>query len=107
MFDIFRLKEVLVQYKKVFVSEQWPNEKYKWEAVKCFQDNWDINAKDFADTVRHQTFITLVLLHWPKEFVSPQVSLQPHEKMALHSGGPSSIRAVMLGKMKMVALFGN
>ena len=49
MFDIFRLKEVLVQYKKVFVSEQWPNEKYKWEAVKCFQDNWDINAKDFAD----------------------------------------------------------
>ena len=49
MFDIFRLKEVLVQYKKVFVSEQWPNEKYKWEAVKCFQANCDIKAKDFAD----------------------------------------------------------
>ena len=29
MFDIFRLKEVLVQYKKVFVSEQWPNEKFQ------------------------------------------------------------------------------
>lgn len=23
--------------------------KYKWEAVKWFQDHWDINANDFAD----------------------------------------------------------
>ena len=49
MFDIFRLKEVLVKYKENFVSKQWPNEKYKWEAVKCFQDNCDVNAPDFAD----------------------------------------------------------
>lgn len=31
MFDKFRLKEVLVEYKKRFVQQQWPNEKYKWE----------------------------------------------------------------------------
>ena len=62
MFDIFRLKEVLVQYKKVFVSEQWPNEKYKWEAVKCFQDNWDINAKDFADMLTRSLSKTCNLL---------------------------------------------
>ena len=49
MFDKFRLKDVLVQYKKDFVTTQWGNEKYKWEAVKCFQDNWDVNAEDFAD----------------------------------------------------------
>ena len=53
MFDIFRLKEVLVQYKKVFVSEQWPNEKYKWEAVQCFQENWDINSADFAQMLKN------------------------------------------------------
>ena len=47
MFDQFRLKEVLVQYKKDFLSKHWKDEKYKWEAVKCFQDNWDINASDF------------------------------------------------------------
>ena len=29
MFDKFRLKEVLVQYKKNFVSTQWGDEKYK------------------------------------------------------------------------------
>ena len=49
MFDIFRLKEVLVQNKTVFMSEHSPNEKDKWEAVKCCQDNCDINAKYFAD----------------------------------------------------------
>lgn len=49
MFDKFRLKDVLVKYKQDFIPTQWGNEKYKWEAVKCFQDNWDVNAADFAD----------------------------------------------------------
>ena len=48
MFDKFRLKEAVVEYKKRFVQTQWPDEKYKWEAVKCFQVNWDVNADDFA-----------------------------------------------------------
>lgn len=39
MFDQFRLKDVLVSYKKNFVSKQWGDEKYKWEAVKWFQKN--------------------------------------------------------------------
>lgn len=37
MFDKVTLKEVLVEYKRRFVSKQWPDEKYKWEAVQCFQ----------------------------------------------------------------------
>ena len=37
MFDKFRLKAALVEYKKRFVQTQWPDEKYKWEAVKCFR----------------------------------------------------------------------
>ena len=49
MFDKLRLKEVLAQYKKNFVSTQWGDEKYKWEAVKWFQDHWDVNAPDFAE----------------------------------------------------------
>lgn len=49
MIDLQKLSEVLAKYKEVFVTEQWPNEKYKWEAVKCFQDNWNVNAEDFAD----------------------------------------------------------
>ena len=48
MFDKFRLKAALVEYKKCFVQTQWPDEKYKWEAVKCFQINWDVNSDNFA-----------------------------------------------------------
>ena len=49
MFEQFRLKDVRVQYKQNFVSKLWGEEKYKWEAVKWFQDNWDVNAPDFAE----------------------------------------------------------
>lgn len=44
-----RLQEVLATYKQNFVGQWWDGEKYKWEAIKGFQDNWDINAPDFAD----------------------------------------------------------
>lgn len=46
MLDKERLKFALENYKKDFPT-WWEEEKYKWEAVKCFQDNWDINASDF------------------------------------------------------------
>ena len=89
MFDIFRLKEVLVQYKKVFVSEQWPNEKYKWEAVKCFQDNWDINAKDFADMLTRSLSKTCNLLASMNNF--PAKMIQGFAKVA-----PEEVRAMFI-----------
>lgn len=52
MFNKIRLKQILAEYKKVFVHQQWPNEKYKWEAVQCFQNNWDINSPDFAQMLK-------------------------------------------------------
>lgn len=72
MFDKFRLKEVLVEYKKRFVQQQWPNEKYKWEAVQCFQLNWDVNSDDFAQmltkslaqTANLLTCLTLINTCW-------------------------------------------
>lgn len=32
-----------------FVSTQWGCEKYKWEAVKWFHDNWAVNASDYLE----------------------------------------------------------
>ncbi len=52
MFNKIRLKQILAEYKKVFAQQQWPNEKYKWEAVQCFQNNWDINSPDFAQMLK-------------------------------------------------------
>ena len=48
MINLEKLQNALVEYKKIF-DERWQGEKYKWEAVKWFQDHWEINANDFAD----------------------------------------------------------
>ena len=50
MFNQLRLKEALRQYKKDFVATHWNEEKYKWEAVKCFQDNWDMLSQSLSKT---------------------------------------------------------
>lgn len=60
MFNKVRLKQILAEYKKVFAQQQWPNEKYKWEAVQCFQENWDINSADFAQMLKN-LWIRLVI----------------------------------------------
>ena len=57
-----QLKNVLTQYKADFVSRQWKNEMYKWEAVKWFQDHWDINAPDFPEMLRCSLEKTMNLL---------------------------------------------
>ena len=42
MIDEIKLAEIIDAYKESF-SEHRPNERYKWEAVKTFQDNWKPN----------------------------------------------------------------
>ena len=61
MFNEFRLKEVLIQYTEDYDSH-WKNEKYKWEAVKWFQDNWNINAENFAEMLERSLDKTYNLL---------------------------------------------
>lgn len=68
MFDKIRLKNVLVEYKRRFVREQWPNENFKWEAVKYFQDNWDVNADDFSGMLKKSLSKTDSLLASPNNF---------------------------------------
>ena len=83
MFDKFRLKDVLVQYKKDFISTQWGNEKYKWEAIKCFQDNWDVNADDFADMLKLSLSKTFNLLasmnNFPARMITGFAKTAPEE----------------------------
>lgn len=61
MINLEKLQNALVEYKKIF-DERWHGEKYKWEAVKWFQDHWDINANDFADMFAKATEKTANLL---------------------------------------------
>ena len=85
MIDRFRLKDVLAQYKQNFVSKQWGEEKYKWEAVKWFQDNWDVNASDFAEMLDRSLDKTYNLLasanNFPKGMIIVLQNL-PQKKCA-------------------------
>ena len=87
MFDQFRLKDVLAQYKQSFDSTQWGNEKYKWEAVKWFQDNWDVNASDFPEMLSRSLDKTFNLLasnnNFPKGMIVGFAKAAPEEVRAM------------------------
>ena len=51
MIHVEKLKPVLEEFKKDF-PEFWEDEKYKLEAVKQFQDNWNIEAEDFGEMLK-------------------------------------------------------
>ena len=61
MINIEKLKQVIEAYKADF-SEHFEEERYKWEAVKCFQDNWDIDALDFVAMLKKSMSKTYNLL---------------------------------------------
>ncbi len=89
MFDELRMKDALVSYKRDFAKKQWPNEKYKWEAVKHFQDNWDVNATDFADMLTRSLAKTFNLLASVNNF--PAKMIQSFAKVA-----PEEVRAMFI-----------
>ncbi len=58
MIDQERLQKIVAKYKQEFDPWIWQKkhnsikcggEQYKWVAVQTFQDNWDLEAEDFAD----------------------------------------------------------
>ena len=53
-FDIEKFNKALDFFRKSFV-EHWEDEKYKWQAVKHFQENWNINADDFSAMFENST----------------------------------------------------
>lgn len=87
MFDKLILKRVLSNYKNDFVSFQWKNEQYKWETVKCFQDNWDVNAPDFHEMLVRSLSKTYNLLasmnNYPAKMIQEFALVAPEEVRAM------------------------
>ncbi len=87
MFNESRLREVLVRYKQSFVSQLWGNEKYKWQAAKWFQDNWDVNAEDFSEMLNRSLDKTFNLLasmnNFPKGMIVSFAKAAPEEVRAM------------------------
>ncbi|MBR7016388.1 MAG: EVE domain-containing protein [Lachnospiraceae bacterium] len=61
MINLEKLKPILSGYKEYFPTH-WEDEKYKWEAVKHFQDHWDIKAENFGEMFKKATEKTSNLL---------------------------------------------
>ena len=102
MLDKFRLKAALVEYKKCFVQTQWPDEKYKWEAVKCFQINWDVNSDNFAGMLTKALSQTGNLLasvnNFPAKMITKFAEIAREEVRAMF------IELLMRAKMYMSVL---
>ena len=87
LFDKSLFQQVLTAYKAVFVSKQWPEEKYKWVAVKHFQDNWDIDAPDFAAMLKDALAQTGNLLisagRFPGKMIEEFAEVAPEQVRAM------------------------
>lgn len=118
MVDQFRLKDVLIRYKQDFVSIQWKNEKYKWEAVKWFQDHWDVNAADFPAMLNVALDKTFNLLtsanNFPKGVIVGFAKSAPEDVRAMFidlfdesKDVYERIDAFKLGSSKLLDRYGN
>lgn len=85
-FNPEKLQEVLEQYKAHF-EEQWTDEKYKWRAVKHFQEHWDMDAADFAGMLAGSLEKTGNLLasysNYPREMILRFAKAAPEEVRAM------------------------
>lgn len=62
------LAEIIEAYRANFTQVD-REERYKWEAVACFQNNWDMDAPDFALMLK-------MPLQRPRTFCRLQVIMQ-------------------------------
>lgn len=92
MIDKKAFSDALANYKKDFVAGWWSDESFKWEAVKCFQDNWNIDAEDFAEMLKRSLAKTYGLLASMNNFPRQMIEIFAEE-------APDKV------KMMFVALF--
>ena len=64
MINLEKLQNALVEYKKIF-DERWQGEKYKWEAVKWFQDHCDVERNLVVKYVSHVPRKAAIVLYVP------------------------------------------
>lgn len=83
MFDQNIFQSALQSYKQDFAEQVWPDEKYKWIAVKHFQDHWDVDAENFSDMWLKATDKTENLLtsynYYPRQIIREFATYDPKE----------------------------
>lgn len=67
MIDNNSFQELFEEYKSELKGARWDDEKFKWQAIKGFQDHWDIEAVDFCTMLKNsldKTFNLLATTHY-------------------------------------------
>lgn len=83
--DVLALRGFVAKYKASFGQTRLGeyNEIYKWKAVKCFQDDWDIEAPDFLAMLRAALAQTGNLLanvnNFPKGMLEDFAKIKPED----------------------------
>lgn len=71
--DNTKLQILIEEYLNDFPT-YFPREEYKWKAVQCFQDNWDMDAEDFPAMLDKSLSKTQNLLaamsHYPRKMIT-------------------------------------
>ena len=80
MIDLNKLSAIIAAYKKDFPA-RWEVEKYKWIAVKHFQERWDLGAQDFRAMFMQATKETHGLLEnrnlYPRAMINEYARTYP------------------------------
>lgn len=83
-----KLNLIIQLYKKEFDRIN-RKEIYKWQAVKCFQDNWDIKSRDFGQMLENSLRMSKNLLnsnnYFPQKMIVQYASLEPERMRMLFS----------------------
>lgn len=73
MIDNNRFQELLEEYKSELKGVRWEDEKFKWQAIKGFQERWDIESTDFCTMLKNsldKTFNLLASSHYfPRKMI--------------------------------------
>ena len=87
--DESKLYSLIEIFKEGF-KENFLEEKYKWEAVKHFQDNWNINAEDFPTMLSNALSKTGNLLaalnFFPRRMIKQYATRFPKDVKGLFEG---------------------
>lgn len=72
-----------VQYYKDNIDKYWDDEKYKWVAVKHFQEKWDADSDDFAGMLEDSLSLADNLLgggmYYPKRMICELAKMDPEK----------------------------
>ena len=84
--NLEKLDAAVNSYKEAFAG-RWNDERFKWDAVKQFQDNWDIKAEDLSAMIEEATGKTESLLtsvnNFPRRMIVHYAKQDPEAVRAM------------------------